>query len=120
MVWRVQWCATALNMEVRWGAMEGSMVCKANPQVRSFDLDTLTEMALKQRCPPAICRGAPTTHDLTWLIVGASDDLSQPWDPNSDVAVEIPVRRQASLLILPIGTHDNTTFRDSSECRSML
>jgi hypothetical protein len=80
-------------MEEGLDAMASTMVCRAQPTKLSLEL--LTAMCLSKRCPPGICVGAKTTHDLTWLIVGATDDMDQPWDTVSDVSVDLPVRSQA-------------------------
>jgi len=66
------------------------LACKANHLVLSWSLDNLSDLAMKGRCPPAICAGAPTNHDLTWLIVGAGSNLEQPWDPDQNFCFTIP------------------------------
>jgi hypothetical protein len=67
-----------------------ALACKANHSVRSWTVDELNTLALKNRCPPAVCCGAPTNHDLTWLIVGAGSNFEEPWDPAQNFTFTLP------------------------------
>jgi hypothetical protein len=67
-----------------------ALVCKANYLVRSWSVDGLNALALTHRSPPAVCCGAPTDHDLTWLIVGAGNNLEEPWDPAQNFTFTLP------------------------------
>ena len=68
------------------------LACRTNPEVLTFPLEMLNVMAMVGRRPHVVCYGAPTCHDLTWLMVGASVNLEEPWDADQDFVFDLPVR----------------------------
>ena len=68
------------------------LACRANTDVLTFPLELLNDMAMVGRRPHVVRHGAPTCHDLTWLIVGASENQEEPWDEEQDFIFDLPAR----------------------------
>jgi len=69
-----------------------ALACKANQSALTLPLDMLNDTAIAGRRPHVVCHGAPTNHDLTWLIVGADVSLREPWDEDQDFMLDLPAR----------------------------
>ena len=73
-------------------ASTDALVCRANQSVLTLPLEMLNDMAIIGRRPHVVCHGAPTCHDLTWLIVGADVRIMEPWDEDQDFILDLPAR----------------------------
>jgi hypothetical protein len=79
--------------ELRLGLsmVERAWVCRANPDALGWSLEASSTQVLSGSNPAYISRGAATTLDLTWLLVGWKTG-STMWHSSQNFGAEFPVR----------------------------